>query len=89
MGKYLDLISEVQVQGHVADPEPHGGADAAGDIARSLLRTCREHGIGLRLEEDGTLVVASNGRAWRALVDAIEANVDEVAKLVADGWADA
>lgn len=89
MGKYLDLISEAQVQGHAAAPEPHDSADAARYIARDLVRTCCEHGIGLRLEEDGTLVVLSNGKAWRALVDAIEANVDEVARLVADGWADA
>src|SRR5258708_30083471 len=39
-----------------------------------LIRTCKEHGVGLRLEPDGVLVVAA-GRAWRSLVDAIEANV--------------
>jgi hypothetical protein len=56
------------------------------EAARSLIRTCKEHGVGLRLEPDGTLVVASNGRAWRSLVDSIEENVDAVAELVSVGW---
>jgi hypothetical protein len=56
------------------------------EAARSLIRICKEHGVGLRLEPDGTLVVASNGRAWRSLVDAIEENVDAVAELVSVGW---
>jgi hypothetical protein len=42
--------------------------------------------VGLRLQPDGTLVVTSNGRAWRSLVDAIEANVDVVAELIWAGW---
>jgi hypothetical protein len=54
--------------------------------ARSLIRTCREYGVGLRLEPDGTLVVESNGRAWRSLVRAIEAHVDAVAQLIEAGW---
>ncbi len=54
--------------------------------ARRLIRTCKEHGVGLRLDPDGTLVVTSNGRAWRSLVDALEANVDAVAELVSTGW---
>jgi hypothetical protein len=54
--------------------------------ARRLIRMCKEHGVGLRLELDGTLVVTSNGRAWRSLVDAIEANADTVAELISAGW---
>jgi TubC N-terminal docking domain len=54
--------------------------------ARSLIRTCREYGVGLRLEPDGTLVVESNGRAWRSLVRAIEAHVDAVAQLIEARW---
>jgi hypothetical protein len=54
--------------------------------ARRLIRTCRECGVGLRLEPDGTLVVTSNGRAWRSLVAAIEANVDAVAELIMASW---
>jgi hypothetical protein len=54
--------------------------------ARSLIRTCREHGVGLRLEPDGTLVVESNGRAWRSLMRAIEAHVDAVAQLIESRW---
>ena len=54
--------------------------------ARRLIRTCREYGVGLRLEPDGTLVVESNGRAWRSLVRAIEAHVDAVAQLIEARW---
>ena len=54
--------------------------------ARRLIRTCKEYGVGLRLEPDGMLVVTSNGRAWRSLVDAIDANVDAVAELISAGW---
>jgi TubC N-terminal docking domain len=54
--------------------------------ARRLIRTCKEYGVGLRLEPDGMLVVTSNGRAWRSLVDALEENVDAVAELVSAGW---
>lgn len=57
--------------------------------AKSLIRTCREHGVGLHVESDGTLVVESNGHAWRSLVDAIEIHADDVAVLVASGWSDA
>ena len=53
--------------------------------ARRLIQTCKEYGVDLRLEPDGTLVVTSNGRAWRSLVDAIEANVDAVADLISAG----
>lgn len=54
--------------------------------AGALIRTCLEYGVGLRVEADGTLVVASNGKAWRSLIDAIEAHVDEVAALILNGW---
>jgi hypothetical protein len=57
-----------------------------GAAAKSLIRTCREHGVRLSLDSDATLVVISNGRAWRSLVDAIEAHVDTVAALIAAGW---
>lgn len=53
--------------------------------AKSLIRISREHGIGLRVEDDGTLIV-SNGRAWRSLINAIEGHVNEVAALIAAGW---
>jgi tubulysin polyketide synthase-like protein len=54
--------------------------------ARRLIRMCKEYGVGLRLEPDSTLVVTSNGRAWRSLVDTIEANVEAVADLILAGW---
>ena len=56
------------------------------DTARSLIRTCKEYGIGLRLEHDGTVVVESNGKAWRALVRDLEKNVEPVAELILLGW---
>ncbi len=54
--------------------------------AGALIRTCLEYGVGLRVEADGTLVVTSNGKAWRSLITAIEAHVDEVAALILNGW---
>lgn len=54
--------------------------------AKSLLKTCRQHGVGLRLEPDGSFVVESNGKAWRSLVDSIEAHADEIARLLGENW---
>lgn len=54
--------------------------------AKSLIRTCLEYGIELRLEPDGCLVVVSHGRAWRALVNEIEAHADEIAALLMEAW---
>jgi hypothetical protein len=60
----------------------------AGDVTAGmmLIRICRENSVGLRLDPDGTLVVESHGRAWRALVDDLERHVDEVAQLIEAGW---
>jgi hypothetical protein len=54
--------------------------------AMELVRTCREHGVGLKLDSDGTLVVVSNGKAWRSLVNEIELHIDAVAELIMAGW---
>jgi hypothetical protein len=54
--------------------------------ARSLMRTCREYGVGLRVDPDGTLVVESNGKAWQSLVRAITAHADAIATLIESGW---
>jgi hypothetical protein len=54
--------------------------------ASSLIEICNEYDVGLRLEADGTLVVRSNGRAWRSLVQAIEAHVDVIAQLIEASW---
>src|SRR6266478_5439070 len=54
--------------------------------AMSLIKTCKEHGVGLKLDTDGTLIVISNGAAWRSLVNAIEAHVDEIVELLMAGW---
>jgi len=81
-------------RGYDDDPSAFGHTDCLDPIAprdrlepaRSLIRTCREYGVGLRLEPDGTLVVESNGKAWRSLVRAIEAHVDAVAQLIEARW---
>jgi hypothetical protein len=70
---------------HAEDLDPIAHSDRL-EPARSLIRTCREYGVGLRLEPDGILVVESNGRAWRSLVRAIEAHVDAVAQLIEARW---
>jgi hypothetical protein len=53
--------------------------------AKCLIRTCREYGVGLCLASNGTLVVASNDRAWRSLVRAIETHVEGIAELIEAG----
>jgi hypothetical protein len=56
------------------------GRTAAG----GLIRTCLECGVRLRVEPDGTLVAGPG--AWRSLVVALEAHVDEVAELILSKW---
>ncbi len=48
----------------------------------SLIDVCRRCGVGLRIDPDGTLVVESYGKAWRALIGAIAAYVDEIASIL-------
>jgi hypothetical protein len=48
----------------------------------SLIDVCRKYGVGLRIDPDGMLVVESYGKAWRALVGAIAAHVDEIASIL-------
>ena len=60
---------------------------SASDLrAKELIKLCREYGVGLKLDPDGTLVVVSNGAAWRSLVRDIEQHIDAVAELIAAGW---
>jgi hypothetical protein len=49
---------------------------------KSLIDVCRRYGVGLRIDPDGTVVVESYGKAWRALVRAIAAQVDEIASIL-------
>jgi hypothetical protein len=91
MSRYLDMIASLSVpveSGHTYDAPtlPAATPMLETSVAKSLIRTCLEHGVGLRLDPDDTLVIVSNGHAWRSLVDAIEAHVDDVAALVAAGW---
>jgi hypothetical protein len=50
--------------------------------AQSLIDTCRQYDVGLRVDPDGTLVVESYGRAWRSLVQAIGAHADGIANML-------
>jgi hypothetical protein len=96
VSKYLSMIESVDVAApavaepaHTLDAPPATAAEAPifeTSVAKSLIRICLEHGVGLRLDPDGALVVVSNGKAWRSLVNAIEAHVDAIAALVAAGW---
>jgi hypothetical protein len=60
--------------------------------AENAIVTCRRHGIALRLDADGTLVIgkADGGgkepAPWPSLVMAIEAHAEAIAGLVAAGW---
>lgn len=54
-------------------------ADAAPE---SLIDVCCKYGVGLRIDPDGTVVIESYGKAWRGLVGAIEAHVDEIASIL-------
>jgi hypothetical protein len=61
--------------------------------AQSLLCTCHRYGVALRIDEDGNLVVGraiaraeENSQPWPSLIIALEANLEEVARLVAAGW---
>jgi hypothetical protein len=56
-------------------------------------RTCRDHGVALRIDENGDLVVGKAGakadeptQPWRALLTEIEANLEAVARLVESAW---
>lgn len=88
-----DLERQQVAQHHERVAETHLRLDrlatpqSASDLrAKELIRICREHGIGLRLDPDGALVVVSNGAAWRALVAELELHVDQIAALLISGW---
>jgi hypothetical protein len=66
---------------------------AKGHPAYSIVATCQQHGIALRIDEEGYLVVGKAGaesteisQPWSSLVQAIEAQLDAVARLVEMGW---
>ena len=74
-------------------PEPVAESRAPESEAGSILVTCAEHSVALRLDDDGTVVVGRLGakaeedsQPWPALIAAIEANLGAVADLVAAGW---
>jgi hypothetical protein len=66
---------------------------AKGHPAYSIIATCQQHGVALRIDEEGCLVVGKAGaesadasQPWPALIHAIEAQLDAVARLVEMGW---
>ncbi len=93
MGKYLSiarkLFAEEARAASESNPEKAetdrlAQADgwSRGAPAQSLIDTCRQYGVGLRVDPDGTLVVESHGRAWRSLVQKIGAHADEIANML-------
>jgi hypothetical protein len=93
MERQRDLERQQVAQHHERVAETHLRLDRLAVLqsasqlkAMELIRTCREHGIGLRLDPDGALVVVSNGAAWRSLVNDIELHIDSVADLIMAGW---
>ena len=62
-------------------------------LAQSLLVTCQRHGVALHIDDRGDLVIGrasakanEDSQPWASLVIALEANLEEVARLVAAGW---
>src|SRR5260221_8108787 len=62
---------------------------AEGHPAYSIIATCQQHGVALRIDEEGYLVVGKAGaqsaeasQPWPSLICAIEAQLDAVARLV-------
>jgi hypothetical protein len=60
--------------------------------AESLIATCRRHGIALRLDDSGRLVVGNahgsgtEPLVWSTLLLAIEAHLPAITALVAAGF---
>lgn len=81
IAEHRERVAETEVRlDRLAVPQ---SADCS--AAMSLIRTCKEYGVSLRL--DGRdLVIVSNGKAWRSLVNAIEAHVDAISDLIVAGW---
>lgn len=61
--------------------------------AHSILDVCQQHGVALRIDKQGDLVVGKNGakadeptQAWPSLLAALEAHLEPVARLLESGW---
>jgi hypothetical protein len=61
--------------------------------AYSIIGTCKRHGVALRIDENGALVVEKDGAKgdqstdpWPTLLMAIEAHLADVVTLVGSGW---
>jgi hypothetical protein len=59
----------------------------------NILAACRSHGVALRIDDDGDLVVGKAGakaeeptQPWPALIAALEIHLEAVARLVESGW---
>jgi hypothetical protein len=106
MGKYLTLLANTDEIGvAVRSKQEHLDIDrlarsdgskalpARSHPAWSIIEDCRKHGVALRIDADGTLVVGRTGakadeptQPWQTLLTAIEAHADAVARLVEAGW---
>jgi hypothetical protein len=108
MGKYLDIVRKVRQDQNpdrveAADELAGDPPDRAPGLpeapegrritpAESLIATCQRHGIALRLDECGRLVVGNadgSGRepaVWSTLLVAIEAHLPAITALVAAGF---
>lgn len=61
--------------------------------AHSILDVCRRHGVALRIDEEGDLVVGKSGakaseptQPWPSLLAALEAHIEDVVRLIKAGW---
>ena len=98
MSKYLDLLRRARAEldessSGPTEKEPQSECAAPLSPAETILTTCATHGVAIRFDPDGTIVVGragaladENSQPWPALIAAIEAHLDAVAKLVEAGW---
>lgn len=93
------LLARVRVEREEAEIDRLSCADGwrppppTGAPAYSIVESCREHGVALRIDESGDLVVGKAGakadeptQPWPELLARIEAHLEAVAWLVEAGW---
>lgn len=76
-----------------SDVRGDGGLPPTDHPAWSILATCRKHGVALRIDTDGDLVVGKAGakadgptQPWPELLVALESHLETVARLVEADW---
>ena len=90
---HLRAVQEEREIDRLAEADGWKPPPPAGHPAYSILETCREYGVALRIDDDGDLVVGKAGakaneptQPWPTLLAEIEAHLDAVAQLVEAGW---